>query len=176
METTANSLTVPAGKIYVTPHPGPDYYYLGETDGAEIERSPEVEERWQGVGSQVVLADVIPVSAATVITVKCLEARDGPLGLGLMAYRDTATPGQVRLYPRADLATGAIVALTHVGNPVAGRSRTLRVMKTLVLPDGPIRLKRTAQGDELQVVELRFRVLYAGPSSPDWWFEEVVSG
>lgn len=173
METTANSITVPAGKIYLTPSGGTEYY-LGETDGAEIEVQPEVEERWLGVGSRVVLADVVPVSAETIITVKCLEARDGPLGLGLMAYRDTATPGQVRLYPRTDLATGALVSLTHAADPVAGRARTLRVMKCLVLPNGPIRLKRTAQGDELQTVELKFRVLYAGSSSPDWWFEEVV--
>ena len=124
-ETTANSITVPAGKLYVTPLPSGTYYYLGETDGAEIERLPEVEERWLGVGSQVVLADVVPVSAETIITVKCLEARDGPLGLGLMAGRNTATPGLVKLIPRTDLATGALVSLTHVGDPVAGRARTL---------------------------------------------------
>lgn len=173
METTANSITVPAGKIYLTPLNGTEYY-LGETDGAEIERLPEVEERWQGVGSQVVLADVVPVSAATIITVKCLEARDGPLGLGLMADRSTTTPGLVKLVPRSDLATGAVVALRHAADPVAGRARTLKVTKALVLPDGPIRLKRSAQGDELQTVELRFRVLYAGGSTPDWWLEEVA--
>lgn len=174
METTANSITVPAGKLYVTPLPSGTDYYLGETDGAEIERLPEVEERWLGVGSQVVLADAIPISGDTIITVKCLEARDGPLGLGLMADLTPPTDGLVKLIPRTDLATGALVSLTHVADPVAGRARTLRVMKCLVLPNGPIRLKRTAQGDELQTVELKFRVLYAGPSSPDWWFEEVV--
>jgi hypothetical protein len=167
------SITLPAGQFYLTPAGGSEAY-IGQTDGADIERQVlQVEERWAGEGAQLYLAEALPIRAETVITVRCQESRDGVLALGLMAAVDESTAGITRIVPRADLSAGAVVALRHAASPTHGRARSLHVARTLVLPNGPVRLKRSAGGGELQVVDLRFRVLRASGEGLDWWFEEV---
>lgn len=170
------SLTLPAGKIYLTPVGGSEAY-IGLTDGADIDAgTPQVDERWEARGGKLVLADAKVVRADTVVTVTCLESRDVVLAHGLLLVRDTETdPEAVRLIPRPDLSEGAIVALRHAADPAQGRARSLHVTRALCLPNGPVRLKRGQQGDNLQTVPLRFRVMWSGDDAiPDFYFSEPL--
>lgn len=168
------SITLPAGKIYVAPVGTTPVesanYYLGQTDSADIEVRVTTEERWAGTENGLALDEVFVTGTETIVTVRCLESRDAVMGMGLMADAATVS-GVTTVQPRASLLTGGRYALWHIPNVAVGRARTFHVRKALALPNGPIRLKRGAGGETLQVVELRFRVLHA---SPAWTLVEIA--
>jgi hypothetical protein len=176
MAAPSHYITLPAGKIYVAPvgtTPVADaQYYLGQTDGADIDAQPKIEERWSGTSNGLLLDDVFPIATDVLVTVRCIESRDNVLGMGLMADY-TLVSGAMRFTPRAALLTGGRFAFWHIPDPVFGRARQLHVRKAIALPNGPIRLKRGANGEKLQVVELRFRVLNPGGGNPPWQIDAV---
>lgn len=165
-------ITLPAGRLYLTPEGGAEEY-LGETDGADIEVSSKVDEAWKPGRGGLVLADAAPYRADTVITVRCLDSRDLVMEMGLMLQRDTSVPGRVRLIPRSDLSVGAVVALRHAPAPASGHGRSLYVARALCLPNGKVPLKRKAQAGDVQAVDLQFRVM-AVDLGPDFYFEELL--
>lgn len=172
------NLTLPAGKIYVAPvgtaPAEDDAYYLGQTDGAEIEAQPRSEERWAADANGVYLDDVFPTGADVTVTVSCLEAGDAVLAHGLLA--DVApVSGASRFTPRAAPSAGGKVCFWHWPAVLQGEARRLWVRRALVLPNGPIRLKRGQNGGVVQVVPLRFRVLNPGGGAARWQIDHLPS-
>lgn len=173
MDLDQTRFTIPAGKLYATPAGGTEVY-LGDTDGADIEATPSLEERWKPGRGGLVLAEAYPYKSEVVIVARCQESTNFALEHGLMLQRDLSIPGKVRLIPRLDLSSGATVALRHAPAPVTGRSRALHVARALCLPHGKVPLKRRAGQGDVQAVELMFRVL-AAEDGVDFWFEEDVA-
>jgi hypothetical protein len=181
MADTQFSVTLPVGKIYLTPWDGAalgEEYYVGRTDGAEIDPQVQTDEAWAPRGGKLVLREVATIKSDTIITVRCLESRDDVLALGLLCQVDTTHPDEVRLIPRSDLSAGAVVMLRHAAAVTQGRVRSLIVSRALCLPNGKVLLKRGESGEKVQVVELKFRVLAAefhgAAGQPDFYFSEAI--
>ena len=108
------------------------------------------------------------------LTASCLESRDTPLAVALLA--DVApVSGASQFTPRAALATGGKYCVWLWPDPLAGLARRLWIRKALVLPNGPVRLKRGRGGEQLQVIPLRFRVLNPGAGAQPWQIDALPS-